>query len=380
MECNNSIFFFVSDDQFTVPSSYSDSEGPRSTSSSTDLSSISSSSHDLSSSLSTSEINEEDEEPNAETESTTSDDLAELSTVEDETEVIYSDPLDALEKATDTRIYNCPEFDETEEAIYEEAGGGVAPKIEVIKPSPKQSPKRRKRASISTATAMPPSFKSEDKHLQRRSHSYIQQSVTSKFSSIKSSSSDNKRLSAVLSKYIKPNIAKQTWQIDSSSWEFLHQSGTNEDIPETLAENEDSVAETTTTKCKQDSTTSSSDKSKQTDSGLDSTLSFTNKSDDKDSVYESEMGTLNTEPNKSQLSKSQDKIKDYVTQQLATEQWMFGRMVSQFNDCTQTVSSSQILSTLSNIRQFINGMKNYLVRHGEGDLHQIIKEERTKVF
>ena len=24
--------------------------------------------------------------------------------------VIYSDPLDALEKATDTRIYNCPEF------------------------------------------------------------------------------------------------------------------------------------------------------------------------------------------------------------------------------------------------------------------------------
>ena len=302
---------------------------------------------------------------------------------EPSTEVIYSDPLDALEKATDTRIYNCPEFDETEEAIYEEAGGGsgVAPKIEVIKPSPKQSPKRRKRASISTATAMmPTSFKSEaEKHLQRRSHSYIQQSVTSKFSSIKSSSSDNKRLSAVLSKYIKPNIAKQTWQIDSSSWEFLHQSGNNEDIPETIAETEDSVAETTT-KCKQDSTTSSSDKSKQTDSGLDSTLSFTNKSDDKDSVYESEMGTLNTEPNKSQLSKSQDKIKDYVTQQLATEQWMFGRMISQFNECTQRVTSSQILSTLSNIRQFINGMKNYLVRHGEGELHQIIKEERTKVF
>ena len=27
----------------------------------------------------------------------------------------------------------------------------------------------------------------------------------------------------------------------------------------------------------------------------------------------------------------------------------------------------------------MNGMKNYLVRHGEGDLHDIINEERTKV-
>ena len=62
--CNVTTYFppfFVSDDQFTVPSSYSDSEGPRSTSSSTDLSSISSSSHDLSSSLSTSEVNEDED-------------------------------------------------------------------------------------------------------------------------------------------------------------------------------------------------------------------------------------------------------------------------------------------------------------------------------
>ena len=94
-------------------------------------------------------------------------------------------------------------------------------------------------------------------------------------------------------------------------------------------------------------------------------------------------GTLNTDQddqNKSQLVKSQEKIKDYVTHQLATDQWMFGRMISQFNECTQKVNSNQILSTLSNIRQFMNGMKNYLVRHGEGELHQIIKDERMKVF
>jgi isoleucyl-tRNA synthetase len=77
--------------------------------------------------------------------------------------------------------------------------------------------------------------------------------------------------------------------------------------------------------------------------------------------------------------KSQEKIKDYVTHQLATDEWMFGRMISQFNECTQKVNSNQILSTLSNIRQFMNGMKNYLVRHGEGELHQIIKDERMKL-
>ena len=115
-----------------------------------DLSSLSSSSDDLSTSLSS----DEGENPSTESFSTSpAEDMTEnLSTI-DETEVIYSDPLDALEKATDTRIYNCPEFDENEEVIYEEAG----PKIDIIttKSSPKQSPKspkRRKRATMSTAT------------------------------------------------------------------------------------------------------------------------------------------------------------------------------------------------------------------------------------
>ena len=102
--------------------------------------------------------------------------------------------------------------------------------------------------------------------MQRRSHSYVQNSV-SKFSSIKSS--ENKRLSAVISKYIKPNIAKQTWQMDSSSWEFLNQTNNSRD---------DSAEKDSAEKCKQNSTSSQdSEKSKHVDSGLDSTLSFTNK-------------------------------------------------------------------------------------------------------
>ena len=124
-----------------------------------DLSSLSSSSDDLSTSLSSDD--EGNNNPTPSTESFSSPDADEeeltdnLSTIDESTEVIYSDPLDALEKATDTRIYNCPEFDENEEVIYEEAGQ----KIDIIPTtksnSPKQSPKspkRRKRATMSTST------------------------------------------------------------------------------------------------------------------------------------------------------------------------------------------------------------------------------------
>ena len=123
-----------------------------------DLSSLSSSSDDLSTSLSSDD--EDNNNPTPSTESFSSPDVEEeltdnLSTIDESTEVIYSDPLDALEKATDTRIYNCPEFDENEEVIYEEAGQ----KIDIIPTtksnSPKQSPKspkRRKRATMSTST------------------------------------------------------------------------------------------------------------------------------------------------------------------------------------------------------------------------------------
>ena len=186
---------------------------------------------------------------------------------------------------------------------------------------------------------------------------------------------ETKRLSAVLSRYIKP-ISKQSWQIDSSSWEFLNK-----------AEETNETAESTT------------ETSKQVDSGLDSTLSFTEtkikkttqlqqqeeKSEDKDSVYESEMGTLETNSaesqqySKSQLAETQQKIKDYIQSELNCEKWLFGKMVSQFLECTKQVHAQHILSTLRNVRQFMNGMKNYLIRHGEGDLHELISEERTKL-
>lgn len=34
---------------------------------------------------------------------------------------------------------------------------------------------------------------------------------------------------------------------------------------------------------------------------------------------------------------------------------------------------------IRNVRQFLNGMKNYLVKHGEGELHDLIEKERTRL-
>jgi len=342
-----------------LPSSYcsSDTTGPRSSSSTTGLSSLNESLESI-----TSSISEESSTGFLETQNGQ----------EDQTEVIYSDPLDALEKATDTRIYDCPEYGEDkvdqEEVIYEEAGK----KLQQINVQVQSSPKRRKRATVSALDA--PVIKIEEKVFQRRSHSYIQHPFSHQRDRKDSTKSpENKRLSAVVSKYFKP-IAKQTWQMDSSSWEFLNQINQNQ-----------SENATTTTACsdqddKYKANTANSDKSKLVDSGLDSTLSYTNKSDDKDSLYESELGTLDPQTDeKSQLVKSRERIKDYVSTQLTGEKWLFGKMITQFLECTSNVAALHIFNTLRNIRQFMNGMKNYLVRHGEGDLHDIINEERTKL-
>lgn len=34
---------------------------------------------------------------------------------------------------------------------------------------------------------------------------------------------------------------------------------------------------------------------------------------------------------------------------------------------------------MRNTRQFVNGMKNYLVKHGERDFHTVVLQERNKV-
>ena len=235
-----------------------------------------------------------------------------------------------------------------------------------------------------------PSFANieEKKILQRRSHSYVQQNPISHQKLGNFRAIENRRLSAVVTKYFKP-IAKQTWQMDSSSWEFLNQTSgspppppVEEVIPVLPKEKDESTLTDTVLSDKSNLIEPNfSEKFRFVDSGLDSTLSYTNKSDSI-GYQQSELGTLNAPSEKSQLSKSRERIKDYVINQLSTadSNGLFGKMIAQFLDCTKRVGKKQIMVTLRNVRQFMNGMKNYLIRHGEGDLHCIINEERTKVY
>ena len=47
-----------------------------------------------------------------------------------------------------------------------------------------------------------------------------------------------------------------------------------------------------------------------------------------------------------------------------------------FNDKSYTCGMFEVIK---NVRQFISGVKNYLIKTGEGDLHTIMQEERSKV-
>ena len=50
------------------------------------------------------------------------------------------------------------------------------------------------------------------------------------------------------------------------------------------------------------------------------------------------------------------------------------------NSTEESFNSSETFEVMKNVRQFISGVKNYLIKTGEGDLHHIMQEERSKVY
>ena len=52
---------------------------------------------------------------------------------------------------------------------------------------------------------------------------------------------------------------------------------------------------------------------------------------------------------------------------------------SSCNSIEDNVNTSETFEVMKNVRQFISGVKNYLIKTGEGDLHNIMQEERSKV-
>ena len=54
--------------------------------------------------------------------------------------------------------------------------------------------------------------------------------------------------------------------------------------------------------------------------------------------------------------------------------------VNKYNSIPEDRSyTCEMIEVMKNVRQFISGVKNYLIKTGEGELHNIMQEERSKV-
>ena len=55
------------------------------------------------------------------------------------------------------------------------------------------------------------------------------------------------------------------------------------------------------------------------------------------------------------------------------------KTISVFIDCALDSEESDPTAVIRNVRQFINGMKNFFLKQGEGDLHSIFVEQRSRL-
>ncbi|KAL9881270.1 src homology 2 domain-containing protein sprint isoform 6-T14 [Glossina fuscipes fuscipes] len=68
------------------------------------------------------------------------------------------------------------------------------------------------------------------------------------------------------------------------------------------------------------------------------------------------------------------------TLQLAQDQYTtFARNIENFIACTKDSREAAPQVVMRNMRQFMNGMKNYLVKHGEGKFHQEVEAARSRL-
>ncbi|KAK2170691.1 hypothetical protein LSH36_1g16014 [Paralvinella palmiformis] len=70
------------------------------------------------------------------------------------------------------------------------------------------------------------------------------------------------------------------------------------------------------------------------------------------------------------------KVRDYVSDLAQNRRTTFGKTVDNFIACTKEGTENNPHIVIRNIRQFMNGIKNYLVQNGEGALNDVIEEER----
>lgn len=76
---------------------------------------------------------------------------------------------------------------------------------------------------------------------------------------------------------------------------------------------------------------------------------------------------------------SGERLQSYLLSLSSDNQTLFSRSLTQFVTCTEESREKEPSVVMRNVRQFITGIKNYLLRNGEKELLNIIEEERKKV-
>ena len=79
------------------------------------------------------------------------------------------------------------------------------------------------------------------------------------------------------------------------------------------------------------------------------------------------------------LSEPGMRIQQYVESLAKDPTTVFGGTLCRFIECTIEAEECDPNVVIRNVRQFLNGIKNYLVKHGEGDLHAMIEAESNNL-
>jgi len=208
-------------------------------------------------------------------------------------------------------------------------------------------------------------------------------SIKRKTSITKPSRKQEKRLSAVIGCYLTPSLLG--WkddggcQVDSSSWEFLDQN--EEPRIEYFKEIENQVelnsrsVEILIPSNMSSSPMDTSNKAVSLSNQDNSTLDSLYHTDDSDEVQMFEK----TPETEKQDTDSIHVIKDYIEDLTTKEDSILGQTVLQFIACTEDSPIDDPTLIMRNMRQVMNGLKNYLIITGEGELFQLLKLERAKL-
>lgn len=83
--------------------------------------------------------------------------------------------------------------------------------------------------------------------------------------------------------------------------------------------------------------------------------------------------------NRDQLNATGASIRTYALQLAADKTTTFSQNIDNFIQCTRESKEAIPHVVMRNMRQFMSGMKNYLVKHGEREFEKEVEKERLKL-